>query len=178
MTTENIAKGKHRAKLSSIQFGFTEKDNEQIVLGFEIVGDGPDAGRFISSFRYFSDAAVDYTVEDLKTLGWSGQDLDQLEQLRADGKIGAEEVELVVDHEEYNGEWNARVKFINRTGGGMVRLKKPMQGDELKRFSARMRDRLRASAGAPRKSASTPAAGNGHPNAPGNGPGATDDIPF
>ena len=180
--TENlITKGRHRAILRAIQFGYADTDAEQIALGFEIV-DGPtvdpDTGRFVSCFGYFSDASVQYTVEKLRAIGWTGQDLADLPRLLEAGEL-TPEVEIVVQHKEYRGEWRADVAFVNPIGGGLIHLKRPMDGAALKQFSERMRSKLRTvGVIPPPRSGGSNAARSTHPYAPGNASDVENDIPF
>lgn len=180
-----ISKGRHLAVCSgSVQFGETgEGDNkkEQVVVQF-VVNDEHSAfnGWTISWFGYFTDKTIDRTFEALRYLGWVGDELAELPDLAAAGQL-SNQVEIVIDHEEYEGEWQAKVRWVNKPGGGAVRLKKPLEGRELASFSARMKMRARASAqGALTKPANgTRGTGGGqqsmHPNAPGN---KDSDIPF
>jgi len=195
VTDNLIANARHRALIrvseEAIRFGITgegENEKEQAVVLFDIVGDNdPDNGRSITWFGYLNDKNFDRTVEALRYCGWEGDELAELPQLAAAGRL-AQEVELVVVHEEYQGEWRAKVRWVNRPGGGAVQLKKPLEGQELAAFSARMKGRVRVAGDAnrPGGSAARPSAGgqqrsstsrsqDPHPNAPGGG---LDDIPF
>jgi hypothetical protein len=183
-----ITKGTHPAILRSVQLGWTQaKDNkapqEEIALGFELVGDeDDDKGRFITDFNYpcASDMSLDIFVEKLRRCGWTGDELGELPALARDSKL-ATQVELVIDHEEYQGKWRAKVKFVNGAGGGgLLQSKNPMSEKEAASFSARMKARVRASTGVKR---SAPAQQNlGHPNAPGGrrdaAPPADDNVPW
>jgi hypothetical protein len=181
MTTENfIAEGRHAAVCRSIQFGLTKNQKEQVAIGFEIIGEDADAGRMITYFGTFDEAqpgkrsgAIDFTLEALRNLGWTGDDLAELPALAESGQL-AEEVSIVVAHEEYEGTWRAKVKWVNKPGGGMVKLETPLDDRQLKTFAASMRNRLRGAAQRPTNGASRPAPTR-HPNAPGGG---NDDIPF
>jgi hypothetical protein len=189
-STYILPEGRHVALCRSVQFGWTEKGKEQIAIGFELTHpDDPDCGARITYFGTFTDAeegkkygALDFTMQAIRYIGYTGDDLSELPALAEAGQL-AQEVELVVQHEEYNGALSAKVKFVNRPGGGQVQLKKPLDERELKVFAQAMKSRLRADA--PRKSSGTPApaqptqrsmpaTSKPHPNAPGN----LDDIPF
>lgn len=199
MTTNLIAVGKHRAIVRAteegLRFGLTgegETEKEQAVVLFDLVDPAdPDHGRSITWFGFLSDAAFDRTIEGLRHCGWQGESLAELPGLAAVGGL-AQEVELVIEHEEYNDKWQAKVQWVNRPGGGGVKLKRPLEGAELEAFSARMRGRVRvagtqaraAAPNAPRPPHARPATPNGggagqrptHPNAPGSP--VDDDIPF
>lgn len=180
--SELITQGAHRAVLRSVSWGWTAKNKEEAACGFEITdGDGPDTGRFITDFSY-PDAGsmnLDIFVENMRRCGWPGDDLAELPALARDGKL-ATEVELIVEHEQYDGKWRAKVKFVNRVGGGPIVQKNPMNDRDLASFAARMKAKVRASTGVKRAGsppAPAPTQQNiGHPNAPGNV--RDDDVPF
>lgn len=197
-----IAKGRHAAVCRVIQFGETENGKPQIAIGFEIYSpnaDDPDqdAGRSITYFGSFDEpapgktkGAFDFTIEALKNCGWTGDDLTELPTLAETGQLN-QEVSIVVATEEYppgSGDWSSKVKWVNRPGGGAVKLKKPMSAQDVKTFAASMKSRIRSVGGGTgtgasnRPTQSAPSNGGGgsrqtqpHPNAPG---GRLDDIPF
>lgn len=144
MSTSNlIAEGRHTAVCRSVQFGTTKKGDEQIAIGFEIVGDDADAGRSLTYFGMFTDNTVDFTIDALRNCGWTGDDLAELPGL-ADAGALANEVSLVVVHEEWEGEWRAKVRWVNRPGGGKIKLERPLDERDLASFAQRMKSRVRA----------------------------------
>lgn len=170
-----ISKGRHVARPTSIQFGFAGQDDKpQAVIGFQIVGEqDPFNGWSISAFCFLHEASWERSIESLRNMGWTGDDLQELPALCEAGQLG--DVEIVIDHEEYQGAVSAKVKWINKVGGGAVKLKKPMEGDALKRFSAQMRSKVRT---VPSTGPARPAnASNGTAPQPAAATG-TDDIPF
>lgn len=178
--TDMISKGRHAAVCSgSIQLGITgEGDNakEQVVVQF-VLNDDNDPFRdwMITWFGFLTEKTWERTIEALRHLGWTGDDLSELPALAASGALG-NQVELVIDHEEYKGEWSAKVRWVNRPGGGAVKLKQPLEGAALTTFAARMRGKIRTvpstgGGGKPSNGSSGPAP---HPNAP----GGSDDLPF
>lgn len=97
---------------------------------------------------WLSEGAFDRTVESLRTMGWAGDDLENVTGLTA-------EVELVVQNEEYEGNVYPRIAFINRLGGA---LGAKMTADKAQSFAAAMRSRIRAlDAAGGRKPAAKPA---------------------
>jgi hypothetical protein len=192
VTDNLIAAGRHRALVrvsdDAVQFGTTgegENEKEQVVVLFDLVGESdPDTGRSINWFGFLNDKNFDRTIEALRYCGWEGDELAELSQLAAAGQL-ALEVDLVIEHEEYEGRWQAKVRWVNRPGGGAVKLKKPLDGQALAAFSARMKGRVRVAGETARAGGSrstngqrVPPSGSrsqAHPNAPG---GALDDIPF
>lgn len=197
MSDQNhITEGRHAAVCRNIQFGETERGKPQIAIGFEILSmdehnPDQDTGRSITYFGSFDEAqqgktkgAIDFTLEALKNCGWTGDDMSELPGLAESGQL-IQEVQLVVALEEYpvgSGDWNAKVKWVNRPGGGAVKLKKPMDAAQIKTFSATMKARVRAAGDGSLPATSNRPQSNGgqrstqpHPNAPGGG---LDDIPF
>lgn len=211
-----VTKGRHIGVCDVIQFAETQKGDPQIAVGFWIEAPPEEAGgyyqtyaedvnRGLTYFGMFLEAQpgkdrgpIDFTMGVLRAIGWTGDDLSELPQLAQEGKL-ATRVELVVDHEEYNGKTNARIKFVNPLGGGRgaVKLERPMDGTATKAFAETMKSRIRsmgaakpAAPAAPSKSSALPRRGPppgvpAHPNAPGQGEfgvgeicGPDDEIPF
>ena len=150
-TTNEIkpAPGRHAAVCRSIQFQApkTSDKSTQVVIGFELTDPADyDCGTFITYFGSTSDAALEHTVKALGVCGWQGDDMSELPGLAEQG-ILAEVVSLVVDHEEFEGKWRAKVKWVNSPGGGKIKIERPLDGDGLADFGARMKSRIRAARG-------------------------------
>lgn len=122
--------GSYKAKVVGKDYCKSKGGAEQLAVRFEVV-DGVEAGHQIMEFLSFSDAALKYTVEKMRAMGWAGLDLADLSTL------GTNEVEIVVRPEEWDGQVKMRVKFINSLGG--VALKTALNEGERKSFAARMR---------------------------------------
>jgi hypothetical protein len=175
-TYDLIPKGKHSARGSDPQFGFTDGGKPQVSVTFTITDEGEANGREIVWFGYFTEKTEARTLESLRICGWEGDDLTNLGPLDND-------VSIVVDHEQYEGKWQAKVRWVNKAGGGNFKMAKPMSPEQLKAFAAEMRGAARASAeGSPKKPAARPASSNGSRGSAGhderNPPPPTDDIPF
>lgn len=124
---------------TSIQFGpATDKSPFTAAVCFEVLS-GPQAGQKITSFLYFGDNSIDRSVESLRICGFKGDDIDQFFGQRPEN-----EVSIVVEHEEYDGKTRAKVKWINKPGGGGLVLQKRLAGADLKKMSARMKQRMKA----------------------------------
>lgn len=134
----------YRAKARTWGLGESSTGKEQVAVEFEVLT--PDAAEHVLTwYGYFTDATWERTVESLRHCGWQGDDLTQLEDLDAN------EVDLVVEDEEYEGKAYPRVQWVNRAGG--LAIKTPLAGDKAKAFAAGMKDRIRAlaaSSGQPR----------------------------
>lgn len=187
------AEGRHPAVLRYVQVAEGVK-SPQVVMSFELVAPSPEAGFHTSYFGSLSEEAgasgkrpIDHTVNALRNCGWTGDDLSDLPQL-AESDMLAEIVELVVAHETFEGKRRAKVQWVNRQGGGKIKLERAIEGNDLKDFGQRMRTRV-GNAGnkpvGPRPAASPPRSpprGNDVPpgmpplhDAP---PRTDDDIPF
>jgi hypothetical protein len=159
-----LADGRYRARGVRAELGLTSKGNEQVGVELQLLGDGYEAVK-LSWYGYFTDASFPITIKALRALGWAGDDLSDL------SGIDTNEVELVVENEEYEGKVRPKVQFINALGG--LGMKEPMPEDRKKSFAAAMRDRIKAAelANGQRKPVQKPL---GPPRAQ---PSA-DDIPF
>jgi len=135
-----INAGIYNGRAQSVQWGRTSKGAEQVALEFRIVEGDPEAiGQTVVWFGFFTDKTWERTMESLRYCGWKGDDLsairvEDLDQL----------VELVVEHDEYQGDINARVAWVNRPGGGgRLKLKDQLSPDEVRAFAARMKQRAK-----------------------------------
>lgn len=192
MSNDNFVNlsGRHRALLRSAQFCETSAGDEQIALGFELLdpGDGTPNGTFLTYFGVFHGGALDFTIDAIRNCGWNGDDLYEVPMLADGGQLNAE-VSLVVAAEQYKEKWSNKVKWVNRPGGGKIKLERPLDDGKLKSFAQRMKSAVRAAGrdNGTRQTASSPGrpaasddrqrSGGGptHPNAPG---GDQDEIPF
>ena len=164
-----LSNGVYRAKAIQGALGETKAGKEQVAVEFEILDEGFH-GQRITWFGYFSEKTMDVTLRALRTMGWQGDDLSDLTG------ITNNEVSLVVEQEEYEGKWTAKVRWVNSLGGGLG-LKAPLAPDRAKTFAARMRAQVLAfdkSEGTPRPSAPRPAPRT----EPNRGTNPNDDIPF
>jgi hypothetical protein len=114
-----IAKGKYRARAIEHQFGIAGTGTDQIAIAFEILDEGDFQGNTITWFGALTKDAIDGTIKALRTCGWAGDDLANPDGLERN------EVELDVVHDTYNGKTAAKVKWVNRVGGGIA-FKNPM----------------------------------------------------
>ena len=167
----NLIAGKYRAKPTEAGLGFTKGNEdgsnkkEVVAVRFEVT-EGEFQGEWITWYAYFTDKAVEYTMANLRTCGWTGDDLADLSSIN-----GSADVVIVLVEEEFNGETTLKVKYINDPNGGGVMLNAPMDETARKSFAAKMRGAAVASRqGKPAsKASSKPAAQkDGHPFAPGN----------
>lgn len=128
--------GTHRAHAKEWQLGMSSTGKEQIGVMFQIIG-GEHDGKHITWFGYFTDGALDRTLESLRHCGWDSDSLAELDNL------GANEVELVCEDEEYEGRWRTRVKWVNRVS--RLQMKEQMSPQQVQAFAAKLRGRTVAS---------------------------------
>ncbi|HZL99005.1 MAG TPA: hypothetical protein VFD43_02035 [Planctomycetota bacterium] len=130
-----IAPGTYRAKVGSIddvQFGFTEKGNEQVAVAFTLLVE-PYVNAQITWFGYFTDKTVETTLKALRNCGWQTDDLNDLTG------VDAREVDLVIESEEdQQGRLRARVRWVNQVGG-KVKLNNTMSPEQRVSFASRMK---------------------------------------
>lgn len=113
-----------------------KKKTPQVVVTFEITT-AEHAGTTIDWFGFLTDKTTDRTIESLRYAGWKGSDLADLSDLSSkDTPL----VELVIEHEEYEGNTRARVQWVNRVG----RAGKALPAEQAKALSARMRGAIAA----------------------------------
>jgi hypothetical protein len=121
----------------AVQWSKAGTGTVQAVVQFEVLR-GPEARRRISWFGSLTEKSEDFTLKALRTCGFTGADIDKFYAQQPEN-----EVELVVRHEEYNGKIRAKVAFINDPQGG-VKIEHPIQGAELKKFAAQLKNKLKS----------------------------------
>jgi hypothetical protein len=137
-----IPAGKYIGTPVSAALGFTSSGKEQIAVQFEFLD---PAGEKLTWYGYFTDAAFDRTIESLRACGWTGSSLDEFSADHLPAGFG-NQVELVVQHEEYQGKTQVRIAFVNSIGGG-VALKSAMDAAQARAFAAKMKGRIAALTG-------------------------------
>lgn len=138
----NLNKRYVRSKAKEWVLGESENGKPHIAISFHIKDPLDGVEKFVGWRGWFTDAATDRTIESLRYLGFEGDDVSNL--------IGLDknEVELVIEDEEYTkeGETEAklftRVQFINQVRGPQVKTK--LEGEKLGSFAAQMKAKFRA----------------------------------
>ena len=145
---ELLPKGKYRAKAVGAEFGTSENGKDYCFVGFEIVG-GPHAGESIGAWLYFPvdannvpTAMAERSIESLRYCGCAFARGDITDTTG----LGSTDVQLVVEHDEYQGKVRAKVKWVNKLASG-VKSGDEMRPDQRKAFSAKMRGLVLASGG-------------------------------
>lgn len=127
--------GTYRARAVDAQLGETSSGKEQVAISFQLLHPGFE-GQHLAYYGSFSERALPITLKALRACGWVGNDLADLTG------IGSSEVNLVVEHEEYEGRIQARVRWVNSIATGLV--KKQLDPTAAKAFAARMRGAIAA----------------------------------
>lgn len=160
-----IDPGKYRARAVEWGIGEAGTGTMQVGVVFELLDFEPV--EYITWYGFLSDRALEYTLKDLRTLGWQGADITELDN--NGGGLDQREVQITVVHEEYNGQIKAKVRWINSAGG--VAMSQRVTGDKLAAFAAGLKGKILALE--PGRRPQPPAGRGAAPVARPN-----DDIPF
>lgn len=167
-----------RAKALEWALGETDNGKEYIGVSFK-VKDTDGEEKFVGWKGFFTEATTDRTIESLRHLGFEGDDVSNLVGLDKN------EVELVVEDEEYTNpetgetKTTARVQWVNKPRGPMVKTK--LEGDKAKSFAASLKEKFRAVDAANGKRVSSKPSNGGPPPGPRGDeppPLSDKDIPF
>jgi len=132
-----IPEGTYRARGVDAALGYAGTGTEQVAVEIAILEEGFEA-QHMTWYGSFSEKALKFTLKALRTLGWEGDDLSQLEG------IDRNEVYIKVEHEEdQEGNLRARVQWINSSAGGL-QLKTRMDEGAAKAFAERMKGHVLA----------------------------------
>jgi hypothetical protein len=122
--------GTFKGRAKEWALGMSANGKEQVAVMIELTS-GEAAGTHITWFGYFTDGAVDRTLDSLRYFGWSSDSLAELDGLDTN------EVDVVLDEEEYDGKVRTKVKWINRPA--RLALKEQMTTGQMAAFAARLR---------------------------------------
>ncbi len=125
--------GTHKARAKEWDFGVSSNGNEQVAILFEIT-QGEHAGKTRTWFGSFSDAAIDRTLDSMRHCGWDGDSLANVENLQNN------EVEIVIEEEEYQGKRREKIKWINKPAG--LKLQHQLAGSARDAFAAKLRGKV------------------------------------
>src|SRR6185437_8523035 len=131
----------------SEQYGLTKNGHDQIAIDLAFSGIDETGTTFLP----FSEAAAPYSVERLRALGWQGDDLSNLVG------IDANEVDVLVKYEMWDGKERMKIDVVTG-GGGRVVLKETMDDKAKRAFAAKFKGLVSAS-----KSADAAMSGAGFP---------------
>ena len=180
-----IAAGKHKARAvegALVEVG--DKQTPAVSVIFEII-DGDAAGDRIKWDGWLTEKTADRTMESLRYCGWNTDMLDDL------AGVTDNEVSLTIEPEvnERDGKTYARVKWVNRVGGGasindMQRVAGASAKALAQRFAAAARGsrdavkKPQAPQGGAGRSWESRAPSRGRPSQDEPSPFEPDDVPF
>lgn len=124
--------GTFKARAKEWALGLSSTSKEQVAVLFEIT-QGEHAGKSLTWFGYFTEQTTDRTLDSLRHCGWDGDNFVELKGLDAN------EVEIVVDEEEYEGKTRTKVQWVNRPS--RLAMREQMNGQAAAAFAAKMRGR-------------------------------------
>jgi hypothetical protein len=149
--------GRYLARAVDGAWGRTGTGIEQVAVLFKLETD-----RQLTWYGYLTDKTSERTMNSLITCG-----VTDLETLAG---LDTNEVELVIEHDTYNGKTTAKVLWVNALGSGGVHLKDKIEGSEKAGMLAKHKGNFlklqRAAGVAPGVSQTK------------TGPNDNDDIPF
>lgn len=119
-----------RGVKGSEQYGESKSNTPQIGINLEIIG-GEHEGTQITTILYFTEASAPYAIARLRSLGWQGDNLENL-----DG-INENEALARVSYETYEGKERMKVDIM--TGGGTFTFNKPLNPQQKRAFAAQFK---------------------------------------
>lgn len=163
--------GTVKARAQEWAFGRTQNGKEYVGVMFEVTA-GEHAGKVFSWRGFFTENTLDRTLESLRHCGWDSDSIVELDNL------GANEVELVLGEEEYEGKTYTRVQWVNRPS--RLAIGEPLAGAELQAFAAKLRGKCIASKQTYKAAPAAKAGGssNTHRGADGAADFPGSDIPY
>ena len=173
-----LTEGKHTARVTDLAWQNSQGGTTYLTLRFTAT-QGDCVNETATKSMFFSEKALKRTVEDLRALGWQGDDPATITVEDLPNEVGIE-----VEHETFTGRdgedrLTARVKWINALNA----LNGNAEQSAVAAFGAQLKARIRALDGAAR------ASGTAHTPAPARAPAparprgfdveaGADDIPF
>lgn len=135
-TVKLIPAGRYEAVIDVYGLSETKAKTPQFTVVFKITEEGPHKGKLISWFGSLKvGQPMDITIRNLTTMGMKGDDLDSKDLLDK-----STPVQLVVEHDTWEGKTSAKVRFINKIGGGTFKA----LGDGAK-VALSLKEQIRAS---------------------------------
>ncbi len=118
----SIKAGTYISKASVWGLSETKSGAEQFAIEFPVTDEHGET-HVLTYFGSFSEKAEKHTLKALRACGWVGNDLSKVNDL-------PNEVQLVVENEEYEGEWRTKIKWVNSIGGAIrhLELRRPHEG--------------------------------------------------
>lgn len=126
-----------KVKARAKEWQLNAKDGkESIAITFTFSPGHAEKYDSITAFLYFTEKTLNRTLDSLRHCGWQTDSLADLDTLNLN------EVELVIDDEEFQGKWRTRVKWVNRIGG--LDSKNAMDKNQQTAFAMRLQAAAKA----------------------------------
>jgi hypothetical protein len=113
--------GHYLARGLSALLSETKAGKPQAAAVIQIIEDGPYAGTQMPWFGQLGDHVEEKTrirtIESLRHLGWTGDDLSE----NPLPGIGETDVTVVVEHDTYNGVTRAKITWVNKPGAAFAK---------------------------------------------------------
>ena len=142
--------GKYSARAIKWSWSEAKTGTMQLAIEFAVkvpMGDGSEGADTITHYLPVTEKTIERATKTFRLMGYVGDSLEELDN--SGGNLDANEVELDVQWDEYNGESRLKVKWINEPGAGFA-IKAP-EASALRGFAERMKGAMRAvDAGAPK----------------------------
>ena len=109
MPRELHPKGFFKAEITDHGFAKTEAGTDYLAVKFLTLLDGEKVGE-ITGFFFLTDKAAEYTVQKIRAMGYTGDDLRDL--AKDPPILMGNMVQISVDHHEYKGEMRDQVASV------------------------------------------------------------------
>lgn len=129
--------GTYKARVGEVALSTTKSGKDQVSISLAVI-DG-DNEEYHTYYGYFSDGALSITLKALRTCGWKGTNLLEVE------KLGGQIVQVVLDNETWEGKTRLKVKWINDGSGPVVQGR--MDDAQKRAFADRMAGKILAAGG-------------------------------
>jgi hypothetical protein len=128
MDHPQIEAGTYSAVVQDVWLGVSRGGTDYIAVRFA-TSPGELNGGEITWYGYLSEKAAPYTLKNLRTLGWQGTMIGELDKRP---ELIPSPVDIVCEEEEYQGTTSTRVRWINRpraprSAGGQADISKRLE---------------------------------------------------
>ena len=142
----------------AFDFGIDCTDNGTEFIAVSLIIDSSDQpgdeGKTIQARLFCTDNAIGNTIEQLRAMGWTGDDLSVFADSNANdpATLLPNAIRFAINNEEYEGKWYPKVGKIVRAQSGKVFIKNRIEGAAAKAFGQRFKAACQAMpAGSPPK---------------------------
>ena len=141
--------GKYVAVADEYQWTRAKTGTIQLIVRFRIL-EGEYENKTVIWFGSFHEKTTERTGESLRYMGWDGDDLSKLGEVK-------NKVIIVVEEHEYGNKTDFRVAWVNPFSEGMPKMNNGLSEAEVRMFAASMKQRMAAIKKAPAQAPSAAA---------------------